>query len=269
MDILFARTSNFRVDADQIDCCAATRRIGIFPAKLPLIISMGGNIIMMKTIFLAGVAAFALPVAAEAQDANVLSAGDKLVRVRAIVVAPQDSSSGITPTFPGEHVKVSTAITPEVDFTYMVTDNVGLELIAATSKHTVSGKSGTTGSIGDLGSTWALPPTLTVNYHFNPKGNVRPYIGAGLNYTLFYSEKASSGLKTAVGPTKVKLSSSFGPAAQIGVDIAAGPRGFFNVDVKWIKMDTDATLSTTAIGTQKVKVKLNPLVFGVGYGWRF
>lgn len=226
---------------------------------------------MNKAIWLAAVAAIALPGVAQAQEvkAEGLSAGDTLVRVRAILVAPQGGSSGISPTFPGEKVKVSDAVTPEVDVTYMVTDNIGVELIAATSKHKASGKTGTTGSIGKLASTWALPPTLTVNYHFNPKGKVRPYVGAGLNYTIFYSEKASDGLEAAVGKTKASMSSSFGPAVQAGVDVAVGPNSFLNFDVKWIDMDTTATLRTTAIGTQKVKVHLDPLVVGVGYGWRF
>lgn len=228
----------------------------------------------MKTILLlAAITAVAVPTSAFAQEARApdagLSAGDKLVRVRAIWVGPQDSSGGITPTLPSEHVKVSNAVTPEVDLTYMVTDNIGVELIAATSKHKASGTSGVTGGIGKLASTWALPPTLTVNYHFNAKGKVRPYLGAGLNYTIFYSEKPSDGLVAAVGPTKVSMSSSFGPAVQAGVDVAVGPNSFFNLDVKWIDMDTTATLRTTALGTQKVKVRIDPIIVGVGFGWRF
>ena len=67
----------------------------------------------------------------------------------------------------------------------MVTDHIGVELIAATSKHTISGVTGTTGSIGKLASTWVLPPTLTVQYHPTPEAKLRPYVGAGINYTLF------------------------------------------------------------------------------------
>lgn len=224
---------------------------------------------MKWSFWLAAAAAIAVPAAAEAQESNGIKAGDKLVRVRAIWVAPQEDSSGINPTFPGEKVKVSNSVTPEIDFTYMVTDNIGVELIAATSKHKASGKSGTTGSIGKLASTWVLPPTLTAQYHFNPAGKVRPYVGAGVNYTIFYSEDASGGLESAVGPTKVSMSSSFGPAVQAGVDVAVGKNSFVNFDVKWIDMDTTATLRTTAIGTQKVKVHIDPLIVGAGFGWRF
>ncbi len=114
-----------------------------------------------------------------------IKAGDVLVRLRAILVAPNERSGGILPTFPGERVSVDNSAMPEVDVTYMATDQIGFELIAATTKHSASGRSGTTGSIGKLASTWVLPPTLTAQYHLNPRGSIRPYVGAGLNYTMF------------------------------------------------------------------------------------
>jgi len=196
-------------------------------------------------------------------------AGDILLRGRAIVVAPQEESSGISPAFPGEKVKVSDYYAPEVDVTYMVADHVGLELIAATTRHKVSGRTGTTGSIGRLASSWVLPPTLTLQYHFAPGARVRPYVGAGVNYTLFYKEKASRGLEAAVGETDVRLKNSLGATVQAGVDFDLGTNLFLNLDAKWIDMDTTARLSTTAAGVQRVKVHLDPLVFGVGIGTRF
>lgn len=195
--------------------------------------------------------------------------GDVLIRVRGIMVAPTERSSGITPTFPAETVKVDNSVMPEIDFTYMLTKHVGTELILATTKHDISGKTGTTGGIGKLASAWVLPPTLTVQYHFAPEGAVRPYVGAGINYTMFYSEAPSSGLEAAVGKTNVSMSSSFGYALQAGVDVPLSERTFLNLDVKYIDMSTTATLATTAIGTQTVNVDLNPFVFGVGLGMRF
>ena len=218
---------------------------------------------MKKLTLLAAAAAIVLPQAAQAK------AGDVLVRARAILVTPQERSGSVLPTFPGEKVKVSDSWAPEVDFTYMATDHVGFELIAATTKHHASGKIGTTGSIGKLASTWVLPPTLTAQYHFNPAGHVRPYVGAGVNYTIFYSEKASSGLKAAVGPTKVNMKNSLGPAIQAGVDFDIGKNVFLNFDAKWIQIDTTARLDTTALGTEKVKVHLDPLVIGIGIGTKF
>lgn len=195
-------------------------------------------------------------------------AGDTFIRLRGIVVAPNEESTGITPAFPTERVSVNNAVAPEIDVTHMLSNNIGVELIAATTKHSVSGVSGTTGTIGKLASTWVLPPTLTVQYHFAPEAKVRPYVGAGVNWTLFYKEKASRGLETAVGATDVNLSSSFGWAAQAGIDIDLNEKMFLNLDVKYIKMDSNARLNTTAAGLQRVGVDINPLVFGVGVGFK-
>ncbi|GAA0336545.1 outer membrane beta-barrel protein [Sphingomonas oligophenolica] len=214
-----------------------------------------------------GLAMVATPAAAQSEEGGI-KAGDVLLRVRAILVAPNETTSGIRPTFPSEHASVDNSVMPEVDLTYMATDNIGFELIAATTKHTASGTSGTTGSIGKLASTWVLPPTLTAQYHFNPQGHVRPYVGAGVNYTIFIDEKASNGLVAAVGPTKVHMNDSFGLAGQAGIDVDISPRVFLNLDVKYIRMSTKATLTTTAIGTQTMMVHLNPLVFGAGVGIR-
>lgn len=214
-----------------------------------------------------GLAVIATPAAAQSETGGI-KAGDVLLRVRAILVAPNETTSGIRPTFPSEHASVDNSVMPEVDLTYMATDNIGFELIAATTKHTASGTSGTTGSIGKLASTWVLPPTLTAQYHFNPQGHVRPYVGAGVNYTIFIDEKASNGLVAAVGPTKVHMNDSFGWAGQAGIDVDISPRVFLNLDVKYIRMSTKATLTTTAIGTQTMMVHLNPLVFGAGVGIR-
>lgn len=194
--------------------------------------------------------------------------GDVLVRLRGILVAPNEKSGSVLPAFPGEKVSIDNSVMPEIDFTYMATDHIGFELIAATTKHSASGRTGTTGSLGKLASTWVLPPTLTAQYHFMPEGKIRPYVGAGVNYTVFYNEKPSSALEGAVGDTRVHMSDSFGWAAQAGVDIDLNDSMFLNLDVKYIDIDTTARLSTTAAGLQKVRVDLDPLVFGVGIGFR-
>jgi outer membrane protein len=212
------------------------------------------------------VAAAAILAAASPAHAE---AGDVLVRLRGIVVAPNEKSGSVLPAFPGEKVKVNNSFMPEVDVTYMVADHWGLELIAATTKHSASGKTGTTGGIGKLASTWVLPPTLTLQYHPIKDGPVRPYIGAGVNYTLFYSENASKGLETAVGKTSVKMKDSVGWAAQAGVDFKLNERMFLNLDVKYIDIDTTARLATTAAGVQRVRIGLDPFVFGAGVGMKF
>lgn len=210
----------------------------------------------------------ALATAAGAAMPAVAEAGDVLLRVRGIYVTPTEESGDILPAFPGEGVELTDAVAPEIDITYMATDHVGLELIAATTKHEARGVTGTTGSLGDLVETWVLPPTVTLQYHFLPEGNVRPYVGAGLNYTIFWDEEAQDPLTDAVGPTDVSLSDSFGWALQAGVDIDITERFFLNLDAKYIDMDTDVRLDTTAAGRQGVDVDVNPFVFGVGFGMK-
>lgn len=172
--------------------------------------------------------------------------GDWLVRARAISVQPQESSSlGLS---------VDNALVPEVDFSYFVTKNVALELILGTSRHEVS-----LGSTS-LGKVSVLPPTLTAQYHFAPDATVRPYVGAGVNYTRFYSNDLK------VGTQNVELdNNSWGGALQAGVDIAVGKNSFINLDIKKIYIKTDVALAGTKIDT----LKLDPLVLGVGYGMKF
>lgn len=193
-------------------------------------------------------------------------AGDWLVRLRGILVAPDDSSGPVLPGFPGGGAKVDNAVTPEVDITYMLTRNIGLELIAATSKHNATGSGDLAGL--PLLKSWALPPTLTVQWHFAPEARLRPYVGAGINYTLFYNNDAKSALNAAIGPTKVHLSDSFGWAIAAGLDYELTDSVFLNLDVKYIDIDTTVRLNTGG-AINRVKLSIDPIVFGVGIGKRF
>lgn len=215
---------------------------------------------MRKVILLAGVAAAFAVTPAFAKE------GDVLVRARAIVVAPNESSGAVS-GIPGSKVGVGDSVMPEVDFTYMATNHIGAELILATTKHSVSGR-GTISGLGDVANTWVLPPTLTLQYHFVPDGKIRPYLGAGINYSIFYSGKATPSLNAALGPTKVKLGDSVGYALQAGVDIPVSKKVFVNFDVKYIDMKTTARLTSGAT-LRTARVKIDPIVAGMGIGFRF
>jgi len=216
----------------------------------------------MRGVLVAGVASL-LAVAGPAHAEK----GDWLVRARAILVAPNERSGPVTPSFPGASSSVDNSYAPELDFTYMASRHVGAELILATTKHHVAGK-GALAGVGRLAGTWVLPPTLTLQYHFAPDSHVRPYLGAGINYTIFYNEKPSAALEKAIGSTKVTLKDSFGYALQAGVDIDLTKRVFANFDVKYIDIDTTARLTTGSLVNREA-VHLDPLVFGVGVGLRF
>ena len=186
-----------------------------------------------------------------ASPGDGINQGDVLVRLRAISIQPNERASD---TLGALNVGVNNAIVPELDFTYMIRDYLGVELILGTSRHQL------TSSLGNLGGVGVLPPTLLLQYHFNHAGKVRPYVGAGLNYTYFYN----NGLN--VGGQGVSINkSSFGPALQFGVDVQVTKKIFMNVDVKKIWMSTDATLGDKGIGT----LHIDPLIVGVGVGMKF
>ncbi len=193
--------------------------------------------------------------------------GDWLVRLRGIVVAPTENSSDVLPGFAAGRVGVENAIVPELDFTYFITRNIGAELILATSPHDIVGE-GTLSGLGELADVMVLPPTLTLQYHFNPAGKIRPYVGVGVNWSIFYSEDASSALVGALGPTSVKVGNSVGVAYQAGFDIALNERWFLNADIKYIQVDTTARLNSGGM-INTVDIDLDPIVAGIGVGIRF
>lgn len=194
--------------------------------------------------------------------------GDFLVRVRAINVNPDDSSGGVRPALLTTRVGVDDDTVPEIDFTYMFHKNWGLELILATSEHNVSGTAGALNNVS-IANAYVLPPTLTLQYHFLPDSTIRPYAGVGINYSLFYSEDATSAFEAIAGKTDVQIDPSVGFAGQVGVDIAINKGWFVNLDVKYIDMSTEITLRTAGLGTQKVNVDIDPFIFGIGVGRRF
>jgi outer membrane protein len=180
-----------------------------------------------------------------------IHAGDWLVRLRAISIQPQVRTSE---TLSALNAGVNNSIVPELDFTYMIRDSIGVELILATSRHQVTSK------LGGLGGVGVLPPTLLLQYHFNHQGRVRPYLGAGVNYTLFYN----NGLHAGGQPISID-NHSFGPALQAGVDIQVTKRLYVNADIKKIWMKTGASLGGTSLGT----LHIDPLVVGLGVGMKF
>lgn len=105
-----------------------------------------------------------------------------------------------------------------------------------------------------------LPPTVSVQHHFTPDRRVRPYLGFGLNATVFFDEDTSGPL----AGNDLSLDTSFGIAAQFGIDVDVGENRILGFDLRWIDIDSDAKLTGAAFGT----VEIDPLVLGVTFGWR-
>jgi outer membrane protein len=178
-----------------------------------------------------------------------------MIRARLIDVIPNDDSS----TTIGGTIDPEFGIAPEVDFTYFFTDHFAAELIAATTKHDVKAKNTALGSL-DLGSVWALPPTLTAQYHINPHGQIRPYVGAGLGYIFWYNEDE--------GPVvnDIKYESGISYALQAGIDVGITEHWSWNVDIKKLFHNVDAKVNGGAV---RADVDIDPWVIGTGIVYRF
>lgn len=200
--------------------------------------------------------------------------GDWIVRLRTIGIIPDDSSTLIRQNgtnVANTGVSVDAAVTPEVDVTYMITDRIGIEAIAGTAKHTVSSVGNGLGlSDGfDLFDSWVIPPTVSLQYHFMPDNKLRPYIGVGVNYTFLVDDTATAALETALGgAVNVATSNEWGWSLQAGLDYDISDKFFLNLDLKYIDVDTTASLDTPA-GNLRVDLDVDPWVVGVGIGMRF
>lgn len=152
-------------------------------------------------------------------------------------------------------VSINNKWIPEVDISYFFTPNIAAELILTyPQKHDVS----STAHGGKIGTLKHLPPTLTVQYHFTQLPAVKPYIGAGVNYTRFSSVDLAGGAVTVD-------KNSFGFAIQAGVDVPVAKNVVLNFDVKKAQIRTDVSLNGTKLG----EFKVDPLLVGVGVGYRF
>ena len=185
------------------------------------------------------------------------------VRLKAVGVAPEESATiGII----GGDVAISNALIPELDFTYFFTENFAAELILGTAKHDVQAINTAAGDV-NLGSVWLLPPTLTAQYHFytSDKKVFKPYIGAGVNYTLFYNVKSGD-------VADVTYDNALGYAAQLGFDLMVDDTFFINVDVKRLFLSTDVSVDASNLAPGLIipaEVDINPWLVGVGVGMKF
>lgn len=194
--------------------------------------------------------------AAFAQQADV---GPWQVRVRALHL---DSDNGGS-TNPNLGLSINDKTFPEFDISYFFSPNFAAELILTyPQKHDLR-SNGALGNLGKIGSLKHLPPTLTAQYHFTNFGAFKPYVGAGVNYTRFSSVRFDPAVDAALQPSVKK--NSFGGALQIGFDYALDKNWSLNFDVKKVYIKTDVRSAGTKVGTFKV----DPLLVGVGVGYRF
>ena len=183
-----------------------------------------------------------------------------MVRGRALVVMPQESAKlnigGVR--VPGADVSISTSVVPELDISYFFTKNIAVELVLGVTPHNVKGAGALAGA--RIGSAWLLPPTLMLQYHFTELGAFKPYVGVGVNYTVFFNEKAKGGF------TSFDLKDSFGFALQAGFDYMIDQHWGINFDVKKIFLEPKVKVNA---GLVTGKVKIDPWLFGAGVTYKF
>ncbi|WP_181017639.1 OmpW/AlkL family protein [Zemynaea arenosa] len=200
-------------------------------------------------------ALIAVLAAATGLVSNIAAAQESpwLVRARAVNISPADKSDAVGGTGAADRITVASKTIPEVDISYFLTPNIAAELILTyPQKHSVYLDG------AEIGSFKHLPPTLTAQYHFAPGTGIDPYLGAGVNYTRISSVNLLGGKG---GLEK----DSFGFALQAGVDFKLDKNWSINVDVKKVQIRSDVTIS----GAKASAVKVDPVLFGVGVGYRF
>ena len=228
---------------------------------------------MRTSLFTASLLALAIA----APLAHAHQAGDIIVRAGAITVDPQESSSDIWVGALGTDVAGTKATLDSdtqlgLNFAYMLTNNIGIELLAATPfSHDVGVKGmpgGFAGLNGKLGELKHLPPTLSVLYYpLDASSAFQPYVGAGINYTWFFDTKLSSEAE-GKGFSGLDMKDSWGLAAQVGMDYMLTDNIMLNAQVRYIDIETTGT---THILGNKVKVDgdVDPFVYMVGLGYKF
>ncbi len=215
----------------------------------------------MKKTALALIAAavagtFALPAAAAEPN-------PWMVRVRALYMDTADKSEAIPAlAVPSNAITVNNKWFPEVDVSYFFTKNVAAELVLTyPQKHDVTVEESALGGPVKIGTFKHLPPTLSLQYHFNPDGEFRPYVGAGVNFTMIMDDKLSV---PGVGDLKLD-SNSVGAAWGAGFDIKVAKNTYLNFDVKKVYIGSDVKLN----GNKVSSVDVDPILWSIGLGWRF
>ena len=228
--------------------------------------------------------ALAAALASAGMMAQAYEQGDWVLRAGATTVDPDTESDDI-------NLPMDVVAKADVDDDtqlgiipmYMVTDKFGVELLAATPfEHDIAADVQGANLSVDAGSTKHLPPTLSVQWY--PRGGQdgwQPYIGIGVNYTVFFDEDVDNELVDTLGAltdglvdgADLDLDDSFGLAGQVGVDIPFSDRWAVNIGVWYIDIDTKAEITAKAAGEQVAKVKfdvdIDPWVYNIGIAYRF
>ena len=201
-------------------------------------------------------------------------AGDFILRAGSATVAPKSQSANLVGSDVGETNTQASANNDTqlgLSFTYMLSDKLGVEVLAATPfSHKLEAKGDLAGK--DIGTVKQLPPTVSLQYYpLSRDSQWQPYVGIGINYTTFFNEKTAGDIE-GLGYNDLSLDDSFGLAAQVGVDYLINDHWGVNFSAMYADIDTTATLkgANGALGSEaKVDYNLDPVVYRVSAVYRF
>lgn len=217
--------------------------------------------------------ALCLSLALTAPFASAHQQGDIIVRGGFTTVTPDESTSTIIAG--GNDLGVALTIDSNtqlgINIAYFVTDNINIELLAATPfKHDVNfSVNDPLGTGTKLGEVTHLPPTLTANYYFNDASSAfQPYIGAGINYTFIFDEEFTPANKEA-GLSNLSLDNSVGLSAQVGMDYKIDTDWHVNASVRFIDIDTEASFNVGEASGSVDSIEIDPWVYTLSIGYTY
>lgn len=225
----------------------------------------------MNKNIVSGLIATALLTTGFTSSALAHQAGDIIVRAGVAVVTPNESSQNIITPDLGDlgQFSVSSNTQLGLNFGYMLTDNIGIELLAASPfTHDIS-----LAGVGKVAETKHLPPTLVAQYYFGTADSkLRPYIGLGVNFTNFYDNKITNDVGGRL--SDLSLSNSWGVAGQIGLDYQINNNWLVNASVWYAKISTDANfnykvLESDTVVPVTIETDIDPWVYMVSVGYTF
>ncbi|WP_375778993.1 OmpW family protein [Bradyrhizobium sp. ma5] len=196
-----------------------------------------------------------------------------MIRLRVLGVLPDTAGSSVNVagalplSSPSSGLSISDQAIPELDITYFFTKNIAAELILGVASHHITGN-GTLNEL-DIGKAWLLPPTLTLQYHFTDFGRLKPYIGAGINYTVFFNQSAANTPLVGLAVTDLHIRNQFGAAVQFGFDYMLDRHWGLNFDVKklWLRPDYSATVNNAIAVTGRANI--DPWLVSGGITYKF
>ncbi|MBD2800700.1 outer membrane protein OmpW [Xenorhabdus sp. M] len=190
-------------------------------------------------------------------------AGDFLFRAGTATVRPNAGSDNVL-GLGSFDVNNNTQL--GLTFGYMITDNIGVELLAATPfQHKVN-----LPKAGEIAEVKHLPPTLMAQYYFgSAEDKLRPYVGVGVNYTTFFSEKFNDNATVKqANLNSLDLKDSWGVAGQVGLDYKLDKNWMLNTSLWWMNIETDVRFKVGE-KQKEYKTRLDPWVFMFGVGYSF